>query len=122
MVAITATTKAMVVALDDWIDAHQEQEWRDSPTLALFGRVTKVAEECGEAIQALIGVTGQNPRKGVSHTREQLQDELADIAITALCAIQHMTKDIGATDVILNRNLERIYLRTGKNRREESNG
>ncbi|WP_146778960.1 MazG-like family protein [Actinomadura craniellae] len=43
----------------------------------------KIAEEFGEAVQAYIGVTGQNPRKGVHGTRDDVQKELADVIITA---------------------------------------
>lgn len=32
-------------------------------------------------------MTGQNPRKGVTHTREDVADELCDVAITALTAL-----------------------------------
>jgi hypothetical protein len=52
-------------------------------------RVMKIGEEYGEAVAAYIGMTGQNPRKGVTHTRADLCSELADVAITALCAIAH---------------------------------
>jgi NTP pyrophosphatase (non-canonical NTP hydrolase) len=49
-------------------------------------RVLKIAEEFGEAVQAWIGVTGQNPRKGVTHTRQDVAGELGDVAVTALVA------------------------------------
>ncbi|RBQ20826.1 hypothetical protein DP939_07050 [Spongiactinospora rosea] len=42
-----------------------------------------IAEEFGEAVQAYIGVTGRNPRKGVYGTREDVQKELADVIVTA---------------------------------------
>jgi hypothetical protein len=45
--------------------------------------IMKIAEELGEAVQAYIGVTGQNPRKGVHGTRDDVQKELADVIITA---------------------------------------
>ncbi|WP_147268435.1 MazG-like family protein [Spongiactinospora rosea] len=35
--------------------------------------ILKIAEEFGEAVQAYIGITGQNPRKGVYGTREDVQ-------------------------------------------------
>jgi NTP pyrophosphatase (non-canonical NTP hydrolase) len=56
-------------------------------------RVLKIAEEFGEAVQAWIGVTGQNPRKGITHTRRQVADELGDVAITALVAACSMGFD-----------------------------
>lgn len=45
--------------------------------------IMKIAEEFGEAVQAYIGITGQNPRKGVYGTREDVQEELADVIVTA---------------------------------------
>lgn len=45
--------------------------------------IMKIAEEFGEAVQAYIGVTGQNPRKGVYGTRDDIQKELADVIVTA---------------------------------------
>jgi NTP pyrophosphatase (non-canonical NTP hydrolase) len=56
-------------------------------------RLLKIGEEYGEAIQAWIGVTGQNPRKGVTHSRRQVADELGDIAITALVAASSLGFD-----------------------------
>lgn len=50
-------------------------------------RVLKVAEEYGEATEAYIGFRGLNPRKGKTHTSDDVADELADIAITALVAM-----------------------------------
>ena len=56
-------------------------------------RVLKVAEEAGEAAQAYIGVTGLNPRKGITHSNDELADELADVALTALVALGAFTAD-----------------------------
>lgn len=56
-------------------------------------RVLKLIEEAGEAAAAYIGMVGQNPRKGVTHTRQDLVDELVDVAATALCAIYHFVPD-----------------------------
>lgn len=54
--------------------------------------IMKIAEEFGEAVQAHIGVTGQNPRKGVYGTREDVLKELADVIVTAgiaMIAVAH---------------------------------
>jgi NTP pyrophosphatase (non-canonical NTP hydrolase) len=56
-------------------------------------RILKIGEEYGEAVQAWIGVTGANPRKGITHTRAQVADELGDIAITALVAASSLGFD-----------------------------
>ena len=56
-------------------------------------RVLKVTEEAGEAAEAYIGVSGLNPRKGVTHSTDELADELADVALTALVALGAFTAD-----------------------------
>jgi NTP pyrophosphatase (non-canonical NTP hydrolase) len=71
-----------------WLDHHNGCA---EPELTL--RILKVVEEAGEAARAWIGVLGQNPRKGVTHTREDVAAELADTAITALVAIESLGLD-----------------------------
>ncbi len=50
-------------------------------------RLLKVTEEAGEAAAAYIGMTGQNPRKGTTHTRNDVADELCDVIIAAAVAL-----------------------------------
>jgi hypothetical protein len=82
---------AEIEAVNAWLDQNPRNPHEDSM------RVMKVGEEFGEAVAAYIGMTGQNPRKGVTHTESDLMAELADVAITALCAIQHFTGSREAT-------------------------
>lgn len=56
-------------------------------------QVLKIGEEFGEAAQAVVGVRGTNPRKGQSHSWEDVQAEVADTAITALVALARMRPD-----------------------------
>ena len=53
----------------------------------------KVTEEAGEVARAWIGTRGQNPRKGVTHTRDDVAAELADVVVTALVAIESLGID-----------------------------
>jgi len=76
-------------------------------------RVLKLLEEAGEAAAALIGVQGQNPRKGKTHTQDDLLNELADVAITALCAMQHFTQDKAVTRAYLAAKVHGIITRSG---------
>lgn len=62
---------------------------RDQQTL----RILKTVEEAGETARAWIGATGQNPRKGTTHTIDEVADELADVAIAALVAIAGLGLD-----------------------------
>ncbi|SFY50118.1 MazG-like family protein [Streptomyces sp. F-1] len=62
----------------------------------LLLRILKLSEEVGEVAEAVIGATGQNPRKGFSHTWDDVQAELCDVAITALMALRTLTADAPA--------------------------
>ena len=83
----------VVRAAAAWLDAANG---RGEPELTL--RILKVTEEAGEAAGAWIGVIGQNPRKGVTHTLAEVAAELADVAFTALVAIESLGFD---ADVVL---------------------
>ncbi|MGH3353784.1 MAG: MazG-like family protein [Nocardioides sp.] len=85
---MTDATPALLAYLSRWLDESQGD--RDAEAV-LWGRVAKVSEEAGEAIAALIGATGQNPRKGITHTYDDVVDELLDVAVTAMTAVEHMT-------------------------------
>jgi hypothetical protein len=54
-------------------------------------RVMKLAEETGEAVAAYIGVTGENPRKGVTAAPDDLTGELCDVVLAALVALATVT-------------------------------
>ncbi|MEX5631694.1 MazG-like family protein [Parafrankia sp. FMc2] len=83
-----------VAAIDAAVRALDVNDGRRSigPDEALALRVVKVAEECGEASAALIGLRGQNPRKGFS-SEQHLVDELLDVALSALVAAASVTDD-----------------------------
>lgn len=70
-----------------WLDGHREHD--DETGVVL--RMLKLTEEVGEVAQAVIGATGQNPRKGVTHSWEDVQGELCDVVITALVALRTLT-------------------------------
>jgi NTP pyrophosphatase (non-canonical NTP hydrolase) len=76
-----------VDALCGWLDAGQPVTGREG----LLLRILKRSEEVGEVAQAVIGATGQNPRKGTSHSWEDVQSELCDVVITALVALRTLT-------------------------------
>ncbi|MFY4720089.1 MazG-like family protein [Streptomyces sp. LaBMicrA B280] len=59
----------------------------------LLLRILKLSEEAGEVAEAVIGATGQNPRKGVTHTWDDVQAELCDVVITALVALRTLTPE-----------------------------
>lgn len=78
-----------VSVLVDWLDGASRLP-RESEELL---RLLKLSEEVGEVSQAVIGVTGQNPRKGFTHSWEDVQHELCDVILTAMVALRTLTPD-----------------------------
>lgn len=78
-----------LIWLSHWIDDSPANVNRDTEA-KLWGRVSKIGEEFGEVVAAMIGATGQNPRKGVTHQTSDVRKELLDVAVTALGAIEHL--------------------------------
>lgn len=77
---------------------------------SLAFRVLKISEEAGEAASALIGMVGQNPRKGVTHSRADVAGELCDVVLTAIVALASVEPDTWA-DTLAD-HLHRITART----------
>jgi NTP pyrophosphatase (non-canonical NTP hydrolase) len=75
--------------LHAWLDAGRAHGGREG----LLLRILKLSEEVGEVAQAVIGATGQNPRKGVSHTWDDVRSELCDVVITAMVALRELAPD-----------------------------
>jgi NTP pyrophosphatase (non-canonical NTP hydrolase) len=92
-------------ALWTWIEANRPTGGQDS----LLLRILKLSEEVGEVAQAVIGATGHNPRKGMSHTWDDVQGELCDVVITALVALRTLTPD---TQEVFDRHLAGVMERS----------
>ncbi|WP_371659456.1 MazG-like family protein [Streptomyces sp. NBC_00280] len=95
-------------AIDDlwsWLDANDAQPGREG----LLLRILKLSEEVGEVAQAVIGATGQNPRKGTTHTWDDVRSELCDVALTALVALRTLTPDARE---VFTAHLERVRERS----------
>lgn len=78
---------ATVTRLHAWIASHHTLP----PEQDVLLRVLKLSEEVGEVAEAVIGATGQNPRKGTSHTWQDVEAELCDVIITAMVALRTLT-------------------------------
>jgi hypothetical protein len=100
----------VLVKISEWVDAGNAH--RD-PEAQMWGRVSKVAEEAGESIAALVGYTGQNPRKGVTHQRDDVIEELLDVAVAALGAIEHIVGHDGLTLDRLDQKIFKVGKRAG---------
>ncbi|MGW1914165.1 MazG-like family protein [Streptomyces sp. NPDC002076] len=86
----TGTAAALWPTIDElW--SRLEATRTHPGTEGLLLRVLKLSEEVGEVAEAIIGTTGQNPRKGITHTWEDVQAELCDVVITALVALRTLT-------------------------------
>jgi hypothetical protein len=88
-----------LIFISRWLDdANGDRH----PEAVTWGRLAKIAEEGGEVIEAFIGATGQNPRKGETHSLGDVRKELLDVAITALGAYEHLDDHSGnAVDALL---------------------
>lgn len=111
---MTTTTEAinnvsreaqMLAALSNWIDTAPANAARDREA-ATWGRLAKITEEAGEVIAAFIGATEQNPRKGRTHEGTDVIKELLDVALTALCAVEHMTGNGGQSMIRLSQHID----------------
>lgn len=101
-----------LVDLSKWID---EGNAHRAPEAITWGRLAKITEEAGEVIEAYIGVTGQNPRKGTTHDVEDVVEELLDVAVTALGAIEHLSDHRGDALAMLQNKILRVRLRATQN-------
>ncbi|MEW9518105.1 MazG-like family protein [Streptomyces tubercidicus] len=81
-----------VARLARHFDAHDDARGLDQ-TEQWTLQVLKIAEETGEASQAVIGARGTNPRKGDSHTWQDVHAEIADVIITGMVALARMRPD-----------------------------
>ncbi|OPG10314.1 hypothetical protein B1R27_02890 [Streptomyces sp. GKU 895] len=93
-----------------WLDSHRPSDEPSSDgQQSLLLRVLKLSEEVGEVAEAVIGAMNRNPRKGNSHTWEDVESELCDVVITALIALRTLTPD--AREVFAG-HLERVRERS----------
>lgn len=111
---------AIVRDVDAHLDANTAEPYRQQPLGADWARITKVCEEAGEVWKALSKATGENPRKGLCGTWDDVLEELGDTASAALCAIQHITKDEARTAAVLVAALEKAHRRVGEFAQEDS--
>ncbi|WP_241844773.1 MazG-like family protein [Streptomyces silvensis] len=94
-----------VALLHGWLASHE----RHPPEETLLLRMLKLSEEVGEVAQAVIGATGQNPRKGTTHSWDDVQSELCDVVITALVALRTLTPE---PEKVLDERLRAVVARS----------
>ena len=99
---------------DNWTRVERLRTWLDDnadPATAgdvRLLRVLKIGEEFGEVAEALHGAMGSNPRKGASHTWEDVHKELADVIVTSMVALATLSPD---AEKILDARLQHLVAR-----------
>jgi NTP pyrophosphatase (non-canonical NTP hydrolase) len=99
---------------DAWGTIEKIVRWLDDsstlpPETEKLLRIMKLTEEAGEVSQAVIGTLGQNPRKGVTHTWDDVQAELCDVILTAMVVLTTLAPDARET---FNGHLDRVASRS----------
>jgi NTP pyrophosphatase (non-canonical NTP hydrolase) len=82
---------ATIAELNDWLTKDSELP----PETQTILQILKISEEAGEVAEAVIGATGQNPRKGFSHSWEDVEKELCDVIITSMVALTRLNPEAG---------------------------
>jgi hypothetical protein len=95
-----------VAVLTAWLDSANPRTDHE-----IACRVMKLAEETGEVVNAYIGMTGQNPRKGTYATRDDVATELCDVVVTALVALATITGDADGAETRMQEHLSRRFAR-----------
>jgi NTP pyrophosphatase (non-canonical NTP hydrolase) len=91
---VSQTLGSLIAGLSRIIDDDPRNAARD-PEARTWGRIAKIGEEFGEVIEAYIGATAQNPRKGQTHSIDDVRQELFDVALTAFAAWEHLSGNRG---------------------------
>ncbi|WP_181020000.1 MazG-like family protein [Nonomuraea typhae] len=102
----TPTIAQHVAVLLAWLDATNPRTDHE-----ISMRIMKIGEEYGEAVAAYIGMTGQNPRKGVTHTRDDLTTELCDVIVTAMVALASVAGDADRAGQLIDEHLTKRFAR-----------
>ena len=108
---MSGLSSAVLLALSEWIDGSPGYVGC-SPETVLWRRVSKASMEANEALDALSGMVGENPRKGVYATEADVIRELLDTATAALGAIEHMTGRGDALEM-LDQHIVAVGVRAG---------
>ncbi|WP_413808082.1 MazG-like family protein [Streptomyces sp. OE57] len=86
-----------------WEQVGRIRKWLDeeapdaTPADVRLLRVLKVGEEYGEIAEALHGALGANPRKGHSHSWQDVEKELVDLIVTGMVALDTIAPDARQT-------------------------
>lgn len=93
-------------------DARTAQEWRDEAIM--WRRSMKGTEEAGEVTEAVLGLLGENPRKGQTHTLAEVISEHLDAAMAHLGSVEHLTGNKGEALDLLDAHIADRHERLSK--------
>ncbi len=106
------STSEKIAKLSRWID--------ESPGYANLGaelharrRIDKLMEEVGEVGEALGGWFAENPRKGRTHSGDDVLAELLDVMVTAAGAFESLTGNRGIVVERLDEHMTKLLGRAG---------
>lgn len=102
-----------IARLSQWIDDSYPTDI--GAELHARRRIDKLMEECGEVGQALSGWFGENPRKGFTHTIDDVLAELLDVMVTAAGAYESFTGNRGIVLDRLDAKMDGLLTRVGLN-------
>lgn len=120
----------MLSALNRWIDASPANVGRPGDVVSVE-RIGKLQEEVGElarelmpyqlqissssgkAMEAMLALTGGNPRKPKTGDVLAVRHELLDVALTALCAVEHLDGGAGTAWDALVGHMAAVATRAG---------
>lgn len=97
--------------ISKWIDGDPRNQSMSGEAQLAMRTVVKIGEELGEVSAALIGMTGQNPRKGITHTADHVVKELLDVAATALMGVEHVNGNHGVAVTLLAEHIDAVHER-----------
>lgn len=81
-------------------------------TEAVHYQITKLMEEVGETAQAFIGYSGQNPRKGHTHSMGDVADEVCDVIVTGMVLLSTIME--GSAEAVFKGRIDGIMNRARK--------
>ena len=102
-----------VTNLPAFIAGTYPPEVRANGELMLRRRTGKLAEEVGEVAEAVAGVVGENFRKGVTHTLDDVLKECLDVTVAALGAYESLTGNRGLSGEALRAHCAALTKRAG---------
>ncbi len=94
-----------------WDEAGRLSDWLGE--FPIEAQLLKLSEEVGEVAEAYLGLTGRNPRKGFSHTRDDLSGEVADVIITAAVTLVMLSGGPDQARAAFQAHLAGVVARTG---------